>query len=134
MEAEGKVLSFQEKTAMVEIIRKSACSGNCGDCSGCEERAMRVSVYSEFLLKTGDLVLIQSNQSSVLLGLFVVFVLPMVLPLIVYFLTAGTGIGGFFAAGSVVVAIVLIWLLSKSKWYLKKSQPCVVRVISEMRE
>ncbi len=120
-------------SAVVEVIRRGACGGNCTDCSGCKELSMQVEVLAEIPASPGDRVLISSKQQPILLGLFVVFILPLLLPVGVYLLTMQTGFGGLYATLAVIVAIILIWSLSKSSWYLKKTKPHIIRVISEKR-
>lgn len=133
LDTEGKVVCIDGASAVVEVIRRGACGGNCADCSGCQEQVMQVEVLAEIPVSPGDRVLISSDQKPILLGLFTVFILPLLLPIGVYLLTMQTGLGGLYAALAVIVAIILIWSLSKSKWYLKKTKPRILRVISEKR-
>ncbi len=133
MDTEGKVICINGTSAVVEVIRRGACGGNCTDCSGCKEQVMQVEVLAEIPVSPGDRVLISSEQQPILWGLFIVFILPLLLPVGVYLLTMQTGFGGLYAALAVIVAIILIWSLSKSSWYLKKTKPYILRVISEKR-
>lgn len=131
LETEGKVLTVNGSKAVVEIKRKSACSGNCVDCSGCTEQSMHAEVYTELSVKPGDWVCVSSEPKSALFGLFVLFILPLFLPAAVYLLTANSGFGGLFAAIAAVAAVLLIWLLSKSRWFLERTKPKVVSIIAE---
>ena len=133
LETEGIVLSGNGSIATVEIQRVSACTGECKDCAGCETKKMQVSVYTELDVSAGDRVRIASEEKPILFGLFVLFILPLVVPVTVYLLAAKSGLGGWFAAGALALVLVLIWRLSKSRWYLKKTQPKIIEVISEKR-
>ncbi len=131
MEAEGKVLKVSGKQAVVRIIRKSACSGNCVDCSGCREQSVEISVYSQIPVSEGDNVKISSEGNAVFLGLFVLFILPMIFPLAVYLLTAHSSMAIYLTIAAALLSIVLIWLLSKSKWFLGKTKPRIIAVNDE---
>lgn len=131
MDTEGKVLQVNGPFVTVEVLRRSACTGECKDCSGCAAKSMHITAFCDLPIQPGDRVLVSSSKEAVLFGMFTVFILPLILPVAVYLLTAKSGFGILFATVAVIVALLLIWLLSKSKWYLKKSQPRVVRVIKE---
>ncbi len=133
LETEGFVISKNGDNAVVEIQRVSACTGDCKDCAGCETKKMQVTVHTDFDVLPGERVKISSEERSVLFGLFVVFIVPLLLPLMGYLLAANSGFGGWFAAAGLVVSLVLIRQLSRSRWYLKKTQPIIVKVISEKR-
>lgn len=131
LETEGRVLSINGSKAVIEIKRKSACSGNCVDCSGCTEQSMQVEAYTELSVKPGDWVCISSEQKSVLVGLFVLFILPLILPVAVYLLTVGSGFSGLFVGIAVAASVVLIWFLNNSRWFLERTKPKVVSIIAE---
>lgn len=118
-------------TAVVEIKRKGACSGNCVDCSGCTEQTVELSVLAEISVSPGDLVIIESEQKPVLFGLFILFVFPLILPAGCYLLARSSGYGGWFAAAAVIFAAAMILLLSKSKRFLARTKP---RIRSKMSE
>ena len=131
MDTEAKVLRIDAPFVMVEVLRQSACSGECKDCSGCSAKSMQVKAFCDLSVEVGDRVSVSSPKEYVLLGMFVVFILPLILPVVAYMLAAKSGFGILFAAVALVFSLVAIWLLSKSKWYLKKTQPRVVRIIKE---
>lgn len=133
LETEGFVISSSGNSAVVEIQRVGACTGNCKDCAGCETPKMQVSVYSELNVQPGDRVLISAEEKPVLFGMFVLFILPLLLPMILYFSAAKSGFGGWFAGAGLLASLILIWWLSRSKWYLKKTRPTIIEVISEKR-
>ena len=101
-------------TAVVIHIRESACSGDCHKCSGCGAAKEAVLFTADNLInaKKGDLVKVESATGPVLKAAVVLYVIPLVLFFLGYYL--GTvwnmlpaliaGIG--FALG---VAIVVIY-------------------------
>ncbi len=129
METQGRVLRVEGSKIFVEVKRQSACSGNCRDCSGCEARAMEVSAISDFPVASGDWVLLSSEQGSVLFGMFAVFILPLILPLAVYLLTMQTAWAWLLTAISLLAAVLLIWYLSKSKWFLARATPRIIEIL-----
>lgn len=131
LETEGVVLSKNGFEAIVEIQRVNACTGNCKDCAGCETKKMQVAVYTDLAVVSGDRVRIFSEEKPVLFGLFVVFIVPLILPVLAYLLTVKSGLGGCFAVGGLALSLVLIWRLNRSRWYFKKTQPRIIEVISK---
>ena len=91
---------------------------------------MDTVAYAPIEVSEGDRVILESDSKSILLGMFIVFILPLVLPVAAYMLLSGGTWGILAAAIGLVLAILLIALLSKSSWYIKKTQPRITRVIS----
>ena len=133
LETEGIVIGKDGGAAIVEIQRVSACTGNCRDCAGCETKKMCVTALAETEVSVGDYVKVSTENRSVLFGMFVVFLLPLFLPVLAYAVTFKTGFGGWFALFAFALSLILIWLLSRSHWYLKITQPKIIEVISEKR-
>lgn len=131
MDTEARVLKVNGPSVTVEVLRQSACSGECKDCSGCSIKSMQINAFSDLAVQPGDRVLLSSKKEPVLFGMFIVFILPLVLPLVAYLLMEKSGLGIWFAVIALILALLFIWLLSKSKWYLKKTQPQVIRIIKE---
>lgn len=131
METQGKVLHTVGSTVCVEVKRQSACTGECKDCSGCEARPMVVTAISDIAVSAGDWVLLRSEQGSVLFGMFAVFILPLVLPLFTYLVFADSTLVWMFTVLAIAAAIALIWFLSKSKWFLARTTPRVIEILSE---
>lgn len=94
---------------------------------------MEVWVYTDFRLKPGDWVAVESEQKPVLFGLFMLFIFPLILPVVAYLLAMKSGFGVWFAIAGAVIAVALIWLLSKSRWFLERTKPKVISVISGKR-
>lgn len=128
LEAVGKVMRIDGETAVVRIVRQSACSGNCSECSGCANRSMDTVARMQLKVDVGDRVVLESDTTSILLGMFVVFILPLILPITAYILAAKIGFGLWAAAFGLVLSILVIWMLSRSNWYIKRTQPCITRI------
>ena len=122
-------MSVDGENAVVEIQRVSACTGDCKDCAGCETKKMQITAQAMLQVKVGDRVRVVSEGKSVLFGMFVLFILPLFLPAVSYLLTAKSGFGIWFALGTLILVIILIWLLSRSSWYLKRTYPQIVEVM-----
>lgn len=122
-------MSVNGTNAVVEIQRVSACTGDCKDCVGCETKKMQITAQTKIKVAVGDRVRIVSEGKSVLFGMFVLFILPLFLPTVSYLLSAKSGFGIWFALGTLVLVIILIWRLSRSSWYLKRTQPQIVEVM-----
>ena len=78
---------------------KSACSGDCHKCSGCgaAKEAMLFTADNPLGARTGDLVKVVSQSAPVLKGAAVLYVLPLVLFFLGYYL--GTLPGNFGVLG-----------------------------------
>lgn len=77
-------------TAQVLRLRESACSGDCHKCSGCGavQQSMLLTARNPVGAKPGDLVVIQSASGPVLAGAAVLYMVPLVLFFLGYFLGA----------------------------------------------
>lgn len=84
-------------TATVIHIRESACSGDCHKCSGCgaAKEAVLFEAENRIGARNGDLVKIESATGPVLKAAVVLYVIPLVLFFLGYYL--GTLIGSFGA-------------------------------------
>ncbi len=119
MQQIGIVRAVEGDFAMVEVSRKSACEG-ChankeGECSACVSfggKAVTSKALNALGAKVGDRVMLESASSTVLLYAAAVFLFPILLGIIGYF------VGGLFG-GSVpsyvgavlgfVLAFVIVW-------------------------
>lgn len=86
-------------TAQVIHVRESACSGDCHKCSGCgaAKEAMVFTAQNPIGAKVGDLVKVESQTAPVLKAAVVLYVLPLVLFFLGYYL--GTLPGSFGVLG-----------------------------------
>lgn len=86
-------------TAAVIHVRESACSGDCHKCSGCgaAKEAVIFTADNPIGAVPGDLVKVESSTAPVLKAAAVLYVLPLILFFLGYYL--GTLPGAFGALG-----------------------------------
>ncbi len=101
-------------TAQVLCIRESACSGDCHKCSGCgaAKEALLLTADNPIGAKTGDLVKVVSDTGPVLKAAVVLYIIPLILFFLGYYL--GTLPGRFGALGGCLgfvlgIAIVVLY-------------------------
>lgn len=84
-------------TAQVIHVRESACSGDCHKCSGCgaAKEAVLLTADNPIGAGPGDLVRVESATAPVLKAAVVLYVVPLVLFFLGYYL--GTVLGDFGA-------------------------------------
>ena len=106
--------THKDGTATVIHIRESACSGDCHKCSGCgaAKEAVVFTADNPIGAKRGDLVKVESSTAPVLKAAVVLYVLPLVLFFLGYWL--GTLPGTFGTIGGVLgfmlgVVIVIVY-------------------------
>ena len=117
-------------TAQVAVIRQSACSGDCHQCSGCgaPQQTLLLTATNVIGAKPGDLVVIQSESGPVLTGAAVLYLLPLVLFIGLYLAGEhlwgmGPLAGGIGFVLGIAVAVAYDRLVSKKK----KTEYTVVR-------
>jgi len=100
-------------TAQVMHIRQSACSGDCHKCSGCGavQETLVLTAKNPIGAGPGDQVVMESRTGPVLKAAAVVYMLPLVLFFLGYFLGnslwdlgAAVGCAGFLAGIALCVA------------------------------
>ena len=133
METEGKIISQNGQTTVVEIRRKGACGDSCAHCSGCSAQLMQIEAVCPFSVEKGDWVLISSARGPVFFGLFILFLVPLLLPLSIYLIFSGSGLEMWFSILSVMISISLIIALNKSGRFRAASAPKVIDVIIKAR-
>ena len=106
--------THDDGTAAVIHIRESACSGDCHKCSGCgaAKEAVIFTADNPIGAVPGDLVKVESSTAPVLKAAVVLYVLPLVLFFLGYWL--GTLPGTFGTIGGVLgfmlgVVIVIVY-------------------------
>ena len=104
--------TYPNGMAQVIHMRESACSGDCHKCSGCgaAKEFMIFDAVNAIGASKGDLVVIQSETSTVMKAVGVFYVLPMVLFFLGYylgtFLNAGGIVGGLGFALGIALSVV----------------------------
>ena len=105
--------TYPNGMAQVIHMRESACSGDCHKCSGCgaAKEFMIFDAVNAIGASKGDLVVIQSETSTVMKAVGVFYVLPMVLFFVGYWLggmwwNMGALVGGLAFLASIGLAVV----------------------------
>ena len=103
--------TFPDGSATVLLVRESACSGDCHKCSGCgaAKETMIFTAQNAIGASRGDLVKVESATGPVMKAATVLYVVPLVLFFLGYYLgdLAG-GMGTLFSCLSFVLGIVLV--------------------------
>ena len=111
---------FDDGTAQVVCIRQSACSGDCHKCSGCgaAQETVVFTAYNPIGAKPDDFVKVSSDTAPVLKAAAVLYLIPLALFFLGYYL--GALAGSFGALGGclgfvlgIAVVVVYDWQVSK---------------------
>ncbi len=116
MEQRAKIQSITaDGKARVLVIRESACSGDCHKCSGCGAVQEKLLFEAENPIgaKPGQLVIIRSDSAPVLAGAAVLYVLPLVLFFLGYFLGNMAGFGPLAGCAGFVLGFLLAILFDR---------------------
>lgn len=126
----AKVLSLEKDgVALVEVIRRSACSGDCKSCGGCsgDERVLKVRAKNTAGARAGDRVTLESSTKKVLASAWVAYVLPVILMVVFYFLpSGGEGIRIACSFAGLALGVGLCVLYSKA---LSKKQSWSAEIV-----
>ncbi len=127
------VEKIEDKYVIVSTFRKGACGDNCAMCNSCTAQKVFTKAFCDFDVNVGDSVIIESNSFSIVLALLAVFVIPIVVPLILYlFLCAFDKIVSLVAAFiGAIVAFLFIYKLSRLSLFLNKITPKIVLVTNK---
>ena len=113
--------SFDDGTAQVVLIRESACSGDCQNCSGCgaAKQTRLVTAQNPIGAAVGETVRLRSDTAPVIQGAAMLYILPLLLFFVGYAIGAIWQIGALigclaFAAG-IGGAVVYDRLVSKKQ-------------------
>ena len=83
MAKSGTVEKCFNSLATVFVARDSACEG-CASCAGCGAKGMKMTVDNSIGAKVGDIVEIYESEKSNLPVAALVFIAPVLVPLIIY--------------------------------------------------
>ncbi len=105
----------EDGTADVVHVRQSACSGDCHKCSGCgaAKETIVLTVKNPIGAKVGDIVYIHSESGPVLAGAAVLYMLPLVLFFLGFFLGASWDMGALSGGIGFVLGIALAALYDR---------------------
>lgn len=134
MQQIGLVTKVYENTAIVQIKRATACGGKCQSCSGCETTPQKVEVFNAIGAKEGQTVQMEMQDSYVLFAAFMVYIIPLVVLFIGYWL------GNVIFANDLIAGITGVTLLIFSFLVLRKIdgrlkssnryQPTITKILS----
>ncbi len=117
METYGIVKATAGRTAVVKVIRESACGGNCASCNACGKKEIETVVKNPIGAQWGDFVRINTSGKKVLQSAFFLYLLPILLFIAVY-----CAVSSVFPPAVVLLfsalAVALFYLLLK-KWEAK---------------
>lgn len=133
MQTKGKVEKVYDNIVEVGVIREGACGENCASCSGCTGRTVLVKAKCTFDVSVGDLVELTSDSKYIYIGLSLVFLLPVILPIVVYILFTNVfpELTVIVTTVSLLFSVFLLVLFSKSNLYIEKVTPSVTKVITK---
>ena len=99
--------------AEVVVTRQTACGGNCGSCEACMfQSELKAVARNRIQARPGQRVVIESQTSKVFSAVFLVYIVPIVLFLLGYFLAyilgASEGICILVSFLSLVLSAVLL--------------------------
>ena len=103
--------TFSDGTAEVLLVRESACSGDCHKCSGCgaAKETMIFTAQNAINASRGDLVKVESATGPVMKAATVLYVIPLVLFFLGYYLGDRMGgMGTLVSCLSFVLGIILV--------------------------
>lgn len=118
MEQQAQVIRIvSENIARVAVKRKSACSGDCHTCHGCPHPDEIVMVDADNFVgaQKGDDVIVRSDTNRVLKLAAMLYLMPMVLFFLGYFLMpGGEGARTLVGAAAFVIGILICMYVSRS--------------------
>ena len=101
-------------TAQVMHLRQSACSGDCHKCSGCGavQQKMLLTAQNPISALPGQMVTLQTETAPVLAAAAVLYMLPLVLFFVGYFVLSGvnSGLGGCLGF---IIGLAFAWIYDR---------------------
>ena len=113
--------TYDDGTALVLLVRESACSGDCHKCSGCgaAKETLLVTAQNPIRAAKGDLVSIRSESGPVLKAAAVLYMMPLVLFFLGYALGDALAIAGALM-GTVGFALGIGLVVAYDRWFAKE--------------
>lgn len=112
----------EDGTAQVVLVRESACSGDCHKCSGCgaAKETITITAQNPIGAKPGEVVNVTSESGPVLMAAAVLYMVPMVLFFVGYYIGdvlwgLGGLAGGFAFALGIGLAVVYDRKIARKK-------------------
>ena len=132
---QGLVIEVIDDVAKIKVGRHSDCS-NCGACPGND--SVIISANNKIGAKVGQRVDFEVKEVNVLIGAFVVFVLPLIAAFVGVLLGRligkyiGSNINVFQIVGGIIaflLSMIFVKLFDKSATGSEKSQPTIIRIL-----
>lgn len=136
MEQQAQVIRIvSDATARVAVKRKSACSGDCHTCHGCPhpDEIVMVDADNPVGAQKGDTVIVRSDTGRVLKLAAMLYLMPLVLFFLGYFLVPG-GSGLRMGAGGAAFAVgiaICVFVSRSMKKNDREMHFSIVRVLDE---
>ena len=136
MEQQAQVIRIvSDATARVAVKRKSACSGDCHTCHGCPhpDEIVMVDADNPVGAQKGDTVIVRSDTGRVLKLAAMLYLMPLVLFFLGYFLVPG-GSGFRMGAGGAAFAVgiaICVFVSRSMKKNDREMHFSIVRVLDE---
>ena len=121
-------------TARVVHVRRSACSGDCHKCSGCGavQEAVELTADNPIGAAVGDLVVMESASGPVLAAAALLYLMPLVLFFLGYFLgNLWLGKGGLPGCAAFILGLVLCVLYDRRMAKRKNTVYTITGFVSE---
>ncbi len=147
MKTIAKVLKVADDYAVVETLRKSACSSceNCQNKNVCSSELVFGNTQQRFEVRAennlgaaaGQLVEIHSDSRLLLLASFFVFVVPVLLSITVYFLIhnmLASELNCLLIAGLSFVLVFIVTIIFQNKFVEKYLRVRIVRIIEDVED
>ena len=147
MKVVGKVIKTDKKTATVTVKRSSACV-SCSECRqknvchthlmlGKQNQNITLEAYNPIGAKEADTVEVASSTSKTLSAMSLVFVLPIILSVVMYFTFKRIGISDNYATVFMAVVFITVFLLIAlfMNRYVKKHITLeIIKIIEESKK
>lgn len=117
-------------TARVFVKRIAACTGDCHTCGGCETPTVFVMAKNPVGAVPGDTAILSAQSSQIFAAMAVVYLLPLALLLLGYFVGLWLTLPGLWAAIGFALGIGCI-LLYHRRMQKRPVDYCLTRILEE---
>lgn len=104
-------------TAVIEMERKSACSGDCDHCGGCTviKETVTAKAVNGISARPGDRVIVESNTGFILKSAVIAYLMPVVLFFLFWFGGGAIGLrSGICGLAGFAIGIAVIVVYNRS--------------------
>jgi len=107
---------ISDREVKIEVRRKAACGSDCDSCHGCThpEATITATAINEAQASVGDRVLVESSSTQVLTLAALLYLMPIALMIIGYFMSSGTeGARVLAALGALGFGLLICFFISR---------------------